>query len=286
MKETNENFFQVFGDIASFSRAIESAAGHRFDLASVSQLHTDFIDAAEGYLFLNIKEYGVEKSDNMLFLSEDKVYAFSSNIPSSQNIKTFETILNQQQGKGTVFCFLVLDSIVDNHKKRLEEFIKKIETLEANFDHTVYRTLSFEMEHFNDRLEEFHELLLELEERRYGQINTQYLAFDYGVLIAESSTLQSRCRRRMSGLKELRQEHEMQNSEELNQRIVRLNDVVRRLTAITVIFMVPTLIASHFGMNFRLMPELYASWGYPSAIAAEIVVIIAGIVIFKKMGWL
>jgi len=72
----------------------------------------------------------------------------------------------------------------------------------------------------------------------------------------------------------------------LNQRIVRLNDVVRRLTAITVIFMVPTLIASHFGMNFRLMPELYASWGYPSAIAAEIVVIIAGIVIFKKMGWL
>lgn len=46
-------------------------------------------------------------------------------------------------------------------------------------------------------------------------------------------------------------------SEDLNKRILKLNNVVTRLTAVTVIFMLPTLIASHFGMNFQFMPELH-----------------------------
>ena len=278
--------FLVFSDIASFSRAIESVAGHSFDLASVSELHTDFIDASDEYLFLNIKEYSLEKPNNLLFFNQDKVYAFSSNSPSPSRLKTFETILSKPHGKSTAFCYLVLDKIVDNHKQKFEGFVEKIETLEKAFNHIEYRILSTEIERFNDRLEEFHDLLLELQESRYHQINTHYLTFDYGVLIAESLSLQSRCRRRIVGLKEIRQEHDMLNAEELNQRIVKLNDVVRRLTAITVIFMVPTLIASHFGMNFQYMPELHTWWGYPSAIAAEIVAVVAGIVIFRKIGWL
>jgi len=63
--------FQVFDDLVSFSKAIETAAGVTFDLAALIQLNTDFAEASEQYLLLNIKEYGVEKPDNMLFLAED-----------------------------------------------------------------------------------------------------------------------------------------------------------------------------------------------------------------------
>jgi magnesium transporter len=44
-----------------------------------------------------------------------------------------------------------------------------------------------------------------------------------------------------------------------------LNVTVRKLTAVTVMVMVPTLIAGIYGMNFVYMPELQEPWGYPAA---------------------
>ena len=278
--------FQVFDDIVSFAKAIETASGHTFDLAALIQLNTDFIDASEQHLLLNIKEYGAEKPDHMLFLSEDRAYAFSGNGPSLSGTETFEDVLGKPFGKSTILCFLVLDKIVDNHKKQLEGFVEKIRKQEEAFDHAEYRKLNVEIERFGDQLEEFHDLLLELQERRYKEVQTNYIPFDYRVLIAESLSLQGRCRRRIDSLKEVRQDHEMQATEELNRRILKLNDVVRRLTAITVIFMLPTLIASHFGMNFQFMPELRVPWVYPAVIVGQIVIMAAGVVVFRKIGWL
>ncbi|MDO8578308.1 MAG: CorA family divalent cation transporter, partial [Dehalococcoidales bacterium] len=270
----------------SFSKAIETAAGVTFDLDSLIQLNTDFVEASEKYLLLNIKEYGVEKPDNMLFLIEDKAFVFSGSCPSPSAFKAFESILSKPSGISTIQCFLVLDKVVDNHKKQLEGFLDKIKTQEETFDQVENRKLNLEIERFSDRLEEFHDLLLELQERRYKQVQFHYISFDYRVLLAESLSLQGRARRRIESLKRLRQDHAIRASEELNQRILKLNDVVTRLTAITVIFMVPTLIASHFGMNFQFMPELHLWWTYPAVLAGQIVIIIAGILIFRKVGWL
>ena len=46
-----------------------------------------------------------------------------------------------------------------------------------------------------------------------------------------------------------------------------LNAIMKRLTAFTVVLMVPTLIAGIYGMNFDLMPELRWPFGYPLALA-------------------
>ena len=45
-----------------------------------------------------------------------------------------------------------------------------------------------------------------------------------------------------------------------------LNAVMKRLTAFTVVLMVPTLIAGVYGMNFHGMPELSWPFGYPLAL--------------------
>jgi len=78
----------------------------------------------------------------------------------------------------------------------------------------------------------------------------------------------------------------MRTTEELNERIVKLNDVVKKLTAITVILMLPTLIASHFGMNFAYMPELKMAWAYPAVIFFQIVFMGIGFLLFRRIGWL
>ena len=45
-----------------------------------------------------------------------------------------------------------------------------------------------------------------------------------------------------------------------------LNQIVKRLTAVTVLLMVPTLIAGIYGMNFFFMPELELRYGYPAVL--------------------
>jgi magnesium transporter len=64
-----------------------------------------------------------------------------------------------------------------------------------------------------------------------------------------------------------------------------LNVVVKRLTAFTVILMLPTLIAGIYGMNFRAMPELTWPWGYPLALLLMASVMGGAFAFFKARDW-
>jgi len=285
-KPEPKTLFQSCPDVDSFSQAIKSSTGLTFDLVSLLDLNTDFIQASDKYLLLNIKEHDSEKPDNLLFFTNEEVYVCSRNAPSPAAVKAFEDVILKPFGKSTIISFLVINQILSNHKQQLETLIRGIRKLEDNFDLDGYRALSLGFERFSDRLEEFHDLIIGLQERRYKQVETQYIVFDYRVLIAESQSLQARCRRRLSTLKDLRQDHEMKSTEELNRKIVNLNDVLKKLTSITVILMLPTLIASHFGMNFQFMPELRIWWVYPAVIAAQVIIMGVFFFVFRKIGWL
>lgn len=67
---------------------------------------------------------------------------------------------------------------------------------------------------------------------------------------------------------------------------IEQNKIIKIFTIVSVIFMPPTLIASIYGMNFAVMPELKAKWGYPMAIVLMIVSSLAILLFFKKKKWL
>jgi magnesium transporter len=64
-----------------------------------------------------------------------------------------------------------------------------------------------------------------------------------------------------------------------------LNAIMKRLTAFTVVLMVPTLIAGIYGMNFDLMPELRWPFGYPLALAIMATAAIVSVTYFRRKGW-
>ncbi len=64
-----------------------------------------------------------------------------------------------------------------------------------------------------------------------------------------------------------------------------LNMIMKRLTAFTVILMMPTLIAGVYGMNFRAMPEITWSAGYPFALALMAVSATLAVIFFWRRGW-
>ncbi|MBQ7064673.1 MAG: magnesium transporter CorA [Firmicutes bacterium] len=67
---------------------------------------------------------------------------------------------------------------------------------------------------------------------------------------------------------------------------VRQNRIMTLLTVVTTIFMPLTLIVGWYGMNFRYMPELDKTWGYPLVIVVSIVIVIVSLIFFKKKKWL
>jgi magnesium transporter len=64
-----------------------------------------------------------------------------------------------------------------------------------------------------------------------------------------------------------------------------LNAIMKRLTAITVILMAPTLIAGIYGMNFDAMPELGWPLGYPFALALMAVTMLTAYAFFRRRDW-
>ncbi len=64
-----------------------------------------------------------------------------------------------------------------------------------------------------------------------------------------------------------------------------LNQIVKRLTAVTVLLMVPTLIAGIYGMNFFFMPELELRYGYPAVLLAMLLIVIGLAWYMRRRDW-
>ncbi|MFZ0601037.1 MAG: CorA family divalent cation transporter [Roseiarcus sp.] len=64
------------------------------------------------------------------------------------------------------------------------------------------------------------------------------------------------------------------------------NDIIKLFSVLAVIFMPPTMIASVYGMNFKVMPELEWPWGYPAALVLMVLVAVGPYVFFRWKKWL
>ena len=67
---------------------------------------------------------------------------------------------------------------------------------------------------------------------------------------------------------------------------IEQNSIIKFFSVVAVVFMPPTLIASIYGMNFDILPELHLKYGYPLALCAMLVAAILPYVWFKRRGWL
>ena len=67
---------------------------------------------------------------------------------------------------------------------------------------------------------------------------------------------------------------------------VEQNKIIKIFSVAAVVFLPPTLIASIYGMNFHLIPELSWELGYPFAVGLMILSAILPYLYFKTKGWL
>ncbi len=67
---------------------------------------------------------------------------------------------------------------------------------------------------------------------------------------------------------------------------IEQNNGIKVLTVVSLVGIPPTLIASIYGMNFKDMPELNWTYGYPYALGLIALGIVAPLALFRWRGWL
>ncbi len=67
---------------------------------------------------------------------------------------------------------------------------------------------------------------------------------------------------------------------------IEQNQIIKLFSVMAVVLLPPTLIASIYGMNFKHVPELSWTLGYPWALGLMVIAAIIPVIYFRRKGWL
>lgn len=179
---------------------------------------------------------------------------------------------------------VLLEKVVDDYFTFLDIFEESAERLETMVFHTansksveeVFR-LKKTLLHFHKSLLANREVVVGIEKAYVSKLSRREthefrdLYNDLVQLIDEEETL----RDVLSGIMNIYMSSVSNN----------MNKIMKKLTVAASYVLIPTLIASIYGMNFRNMPEIAWHWGYPFSIGLMVFSIIALYVYFKTAKW-
>jgi magnesium transporter len=246
------------------------------------------VDQYEGWYFIvfyALRSEGVQEID--LFVGQNYlVTVHHGDVP--EIAETAERWRNNaarfERGVGLV-VYSLLDAIVDGYFPLVDELAERVEAVERNIFDTrsgnslddifvlkrqllnVRRVLSPQREVLN--------ILVRRDNPIFNQELVLYFqdVYDHSVRVLDTIDLY---REQLSGLIDAH----------LSVISNRLNDIMKRMTALATILMTLALIAGIYGMNFKIMPELNWVYGYPYALG--LMAITGGILfaIFRHLDWL
>ncbi|GAA2543991.1 magnesium and cobalt transport protein CorA [Pseudonocardia hydrocarbonoxydans] len=197
--------------------------------------------------------------------------------------------------------YAVLDKVVDDYAPVLDGLQDDIDEIEVQVfggDPGVSRriyTLTREVIEFQRAVEPLETLFVELRERLKEKAGPSDLELRRALRdVADHAT---RVMERIDGFRTLltniltvnaalvgqRQNDEMAR---MTQAGYDQNEQVKRISSWAAILFAPTLVASIYGMNFDVMPELHWALGYPFAVGLMVLLGLGLYLSFKRRGWL
>ncbi|MDD4955067.1 MAG: magnesium/cobalt transporter CorA [Candidatus Omnitrophica bacterium] len=181
--------------------------------------------------------------------------------------------------------YVLVDAIVDNYLKILDEFGEKIEFLEEEIITRPDQMVLKEVYHLKREIIFLRKVIFPLKEmvRSLERSDSALIKdstriyfrdiYDHVIQVADSMEM---FREMLTGMVEAY----------LSSLSNKLNEVMKVLTIIATIFMPLTFVTGIFGMNFRFIPGLERVWGFPVAIILMLVIGIYMLRYFKKQNWI
>jgi magnesium transporter len=283
LSPTAEDFAVLTGEFGFHPLAIEDA---------VKRHQRPKIDFYEGYLFITF--YALRKLESEIrpveldmFVGKDfLVTIHDEECPEVDQTADRWCRNGTHLGKrGTGFLvYSLLDTVVDGYFPAMDVLTEKIEDIEErifeHFDRGVQRdifSLRREMIAIRKVLSPERDVMNVLVRR-----DTPVLGDD---VIVYFQDVYDHILRVNDSLETFREVVSSSLDASLSVTSNRLNQVMKTLTASSIVLMSMTLVASVYGMNFDHMPELDWLLGYPMALGLMLLIGVSLLAIFRRIHW-
>jgi len=273
--------FNSFDDFVKKAQEVGITA----DLKALLTLDIIFYEEYEDYLMLSLTDFD-SAPNKILVLSPQASLVYPEVVNIKHQLYAIPAKGKEKQRESTVTAFLVLKKVLSSYTAYYEKINKQADHAGNTLDVDEIEVIDRRLKKFGDAVHDFESLLIELEESTFKFVDAAIIGYDYDVLLAKATHLSDRVRGLKKETVTLRSKFEMKSSNELNKRIEHLSDVVRVLTAVTILLMIPNIISSHFGMNFtNTFIDWAAPYGELATLAISGFVMLIAYTIMKTKGW-
>jgi magnesium transporter len=253
------------------------------------------IEDLESYIYVALKmlSYNVENAEIeieqiSLVVGHNFVISFQETVgdvfnPVRDRIKNSKGRIRKMGAD--YLAYALVDAIVDNYYKILDEFGEKIEFLEEEIITRPDQLVLKEIYHLKREIIFLRKVIFPLKEllRSIERSDSQLIKdstriyfrdiYDHVIQVADSMEM---FREMLTGMVEAY----------LSSLSNKLNEVMKVLTIIATIFMPLTFLTGIFGMNFKFIPGLERVWGFPVSLSLMIITALFMVRHFQKKQWM
>ncbi len=289
---------QTFTNFEDFRKKAQEI-GVGVNLSELFQLDIVFLESFGDYIIISLKDYASENqedsegkllvvSDNILILGNQNslLYSRSKSFGDKDYALFKRTLLQQQDGESTVLAYLTLREALNSYVQAFNAIDQKIDDLEKNYVTEDGEETAVRLRKLTNRVEDYSNLLIALEERKIQQVNASSISYDYALLKSHAQHLLDRCRNHLNQLREVQREAELKLLKERERQFKELSALMRKFTAFVILLFVVFLLA----VNFQLAAEYIKNAGiteqYPSFLTLELAVIAVLVFYFKRKNWI
>jgi len=253
------------------------------DLEKLRSLDILFYEQYPSYLLFSLVSFesGVNK---ITILTKDNALIYPSMLLESNRF--MKIAVKGPYGESTMAAYTVLKKVSEIYQNYFEAINREIAKVSETPSSEKLTQLTRRLRRLQDIADDFMALLMRLKEREVPFVDTHKIGYDFDILIARTRHLSHRCSSATRELARLYTLTEMRATTDLNRRIENLTEIMKRLTSITVILMLPTMLASHYGMNFRDMPELSTPGAYQLVTLMSLSFMLFAYLYFRHKHWL
>jgi magnesium transporter len=222
--------------------------------------------------------------DKLLVSFQEKKSAYFVHI--RDRIKTHSGLVRKK--KNDYLLYLLLESVMENFYITIESYEDQIESVMAEAKVSDKREIHERIQKIRSRfgflkraIQPLHDALYSLKSIRdddeYNGIEKGNYSF-FARLNQKSLELLEQIEYDMNSLDSAANFYFASQSR-------RMNEIMKVLTAVSVVFMPLTFIVGVYGMNFDFMPELRWKYGYFVVLFVMFLLVVGMIVLFKKKKW-
>lgn len=268
----------VVGDILNVNRRPKM---EELDTILFFSIKSILPDAAKK---LRVEQLSFILKDNVLVSFQEKKSDFFAHI--RERIKTHSGIVRKK--RNDYLLYLLLDAVMENFYITLEHYENIIDALLIAAKTNEQQEVLVRIEKTRDELNYLKRSLLPLRDALLS-LKTKHSEDDIKAIDHTNHVFFARLHQKCLEILE-QIEYDMNTLDSASNFFFsaqshRMNQIMKLLTAVSVIFMPLTFIVGVYGMNFSYMPELHYKPAYFLVLAAMFLLVLLMVVYFKKKKW-